>query len=133
MKWNMIKLLKSQEEKELLKAKAEAERQQKIIAELEAKERQRQDKINQVERKYQTELTHYQYRCQTFLANQDCFTRLCWFISDRGPHRTKFSDQEWEGIIKAAGLSELKDFINKTGSGPEQPPKKQVIDPLEDD
>lgn len=128
----MGKYLKSSEEKALLKAQKEKAEQDKIIGAITEKQHQREAILAAVEEKHRVELSHYNYRCETFLANQDTFTRLCWFIGHRGIHRKKFSDVDWDQIVKDSGLSELQSFINKTGTPGEQPPVKQTIDPLED-
>ena len=128
----MGRLLKNAEEKALIKAKAEAERQGKIIHEIELKARERQGRIDAVETKHQAELNVYRYRCETYLAGEDCFTRLCWFIGQYGAQRKKYKNEEWNNIVAAAGLSELKDYLNTLGSGPLMVPKKKQVDPLED-
>lgn len=126
-------LLKISEKIQKERALKELEKQRQVIAEIDAKEKCRQAKVDAVEQKYQVELTRYKYRCETFIAQMPAFDRLCWFIAERGQHRKKFSDTEWSQIIADAGLTELVAFINQTGGNGINPPVKHVVDPLEGD
>jgi hypothetical protein len=126
------RLLKSSEERELSRLKKEANERQQKIQEIEQKERERQGKINQAEGRYQAHLSDYMYRCENYLAHKDAFDRLVWFMAQYGRHRKKYSDVEWDLLIKASGLDSIRVFINRAGSPAERPPVKQTIDPLED-
>jgi len=122
-----MKLLKSKEEKELLKAKAEAERQAKIIAEYEKKGAQRQAKINALENEYSRQMADYNFRCENNYIHLPPFERLVKLILDS----SKSLDSPGYYIKQNAkyyNVQEIIDLINKTGQPGVAPPQKKEYD-----
>lgn len=126
----MRKWLKNKESVRLEAAERERAKQEAIIAEIEEKSRKRQAIINARDQKYNIELSHYQYRCETFLANMPAFDRLVWFIGQYGIHRRKYQPVEWSAIVRDAGLDSVMKMVNDVGGMGEIPPKKIEVNPL---
>lgn len=108
----MIKLLKDAETRELEKAKKEAEAQHKKIAAIEQKQRERQVKIDRVNEKYHRDIQVYENRMHQFLINKSGSTRFIWFIASYGIHRQKYTDVEWDGLVRSASLEPLMKWID---------------------
>jgi len=121
-----MKLLKSKEEKEFLKAKAEAERQAKIIAEYEKKEQQRRVKIAAIDAENNRVKVDFEFRCVNYYHNLEPFSRLVKLILDAN----KSVDSPGYYIktnAKFYNLQEVIDLINKTGQPAATPPRKKEI------
>jgi len=126
-----MKLLKSNEEKELLKMKEAEKKAAERIKELEAVERQRQAKIDAAEREHQMAMTGYTARCQEFAFDQPAFVRLCVLIqkginAERQGQMT-FIDYVNQNL-RYYNLYEFRDFINKLCLDAAKPPTKKEPD-----
>jgi len=123
-------LLKLSEKIQKEKAIKEAEKQRQIIAEIDAKERERQSKIDQVESKYASEMTMYQIACTQRGANAPAWVRLCLLAHEQNIRA--YTPNEYDGLIKQFNLEPFALMLEKL-CPPIKPPVKQVIDPLVED
>jgi len=74
-----MKLLKTIEEKMLERAKKEAEKNTKIIEEIQQKATERQGQLDSMKRDFENRTRDYQYRCNAFFVNQPASLRFALF------------------------------------------------------
>lgn len=126
----MIKLLKTEEERLLEKAKKKKAEQDEIIQGLETKRLERQRVIDAAESDFQRMKQDYESRCKLYSINCDPWTRLCLMIKERDPRLLQ--SNEMDQLVKQYGLSKFRTFINDLckDDTPKYPERKKV-DPLE--
>jgi hypothetical protein len=129
----MIKLLKDAETRELEKHKKAEEEARRKIADIEAKRKQRENRITVNDSQYNKAVSEFNFRADVFASSQPAHVRFVKMLETTNWKALAYAD--YKQVFANFRFAKLMQFIDEHAEEPEKMPVKKTlseIDLLED-